>query len=48
MTKKENQDVFDVERIRELIELMKEHDLSEIDLKQEAQEIRLNVVAINR
>ena len=41
MTKKENQDVFDVERIRELIELMKEHDLSEIDLKQEAQEIRL-------
>lgn len=41
MAKKENQDVFDVERIRELIELMKEHDLSEIDLKQEAQEIRL-------
>ena len=41
MAKKENQDVFDVERIRELIELMKEHDLSEIDLKQEEQEIRL-------
>lgn len=41
MAKQDNQDVFDVERIRELIELMKEHDLSEIDLKQQEQEIRL-------
>ncbi|HTN76704.1 MAG TPA: acetyl-CoA carboxylase biotin carboxyl carrier protein [Pirellulaceae bacterium] len=34
-------DVFDVDRIRRLIELMKEHDLREIDLKQEDQQIRL-------
>lgn len=34
-------DVFDVERIRRLVELMKEHDLREIDLKQEDQQIRL-------
>lgn len=35
------QDVFDVERIRRLIDLMKEHDLGEIDLKQNEQQIRL-------
>jgi acetyl-CoA carboxylase biotin carboxyl carrier protein len=29
-----NQDVFDVRRIRQLVELMKEHDLAEIDLQQ--------------
>jgi acetyl-CoA carboxylase biotin carboxyl carrier protein len=34
-------DIFDVDRIRRLIELMKEHDLREIDLKQEDQQIRL-------
>jgi len=34
-------DVFDIERIRKLIELMKEHDLGEIDLRQENQRIRL-------
>jgi acetyl-CoA carboxylase biotin carboxyl carrier protein len=28
-----NQDIFDVERIRRLVELMKEHDMSEIDLR---------------
>jgi acetyl-CoA carboxylase biotin carboxyl carrier protein len=28
------QDVFDVRRIRRLVELMKEHDLSEIDLRE--------------
>ncbi|MCO6455837.1 MAG: acetyl-CoA carboxylase biotin carboxyl carrier protein [Pirellulaceae bacterium] len=33
--------VFDVERIRELVELMKEHDLSEVDLRQADQRIRL-------
>ena len=27
-------DVFDVKKVRRLIELMKEHDLSELDLKQ--------------
>jgi acetyl-CoA carboxylase biotin carboxyl carrier protein len=29
-----NQDIFDVRRIRRLVELMKEHDLGEIDLRQ--------------
>ena len=33
--------VFDVERIRRLVELMKEHGLSEVDLKQGEQGIRL-------
>lgn len=35
------EDVFSVERIRSLIDLMKEYDLSEVDLKQDAQQIRL-------
>jgi len=35
------EEVFDVDRIRKLIELMKEHDLSEIDLRQSQQRIRL-------
>lgn len=34
-------DVFDIKRIRGLIELMKEHDLSEVDLRQSRQRIRL-------
>lgn len=34
-------EVFDVDRIRKLIELMKEHDLAEIDLRQSQQRIRL-------
>lgn len=34
-------DVFDIERIRKLIALMKEHDLGEIDLRHENQRIRL-------
>ena len=29
-----SQDIFDVRKIRRLVELMKEHDLSEIDLQQ--------------
>lgn len=37
----ETEDVFDLDRIRSLIELMKEHDLSEIDLRQDEQKIRL-------
>jgi acetyl-CoA carboxylase biotin carboxyl carrier protein len=34
-------DVFDVARIRDLIELMKEFELNEIDLRQQQQRIRL-------
>ena len=34
--------VFDLERIRSLIELMKEHELCEIDLRQDEQQIRLS------
>lgn len=34
-------DIFSLDRIRKLVELMKEHDLREIDLKQEDQQIRL-------
>lgn len=34
-------DVFEVDRVRQLVELMKEHDLSEIDLRQTHQRIRL-------
>ncbi len=33
--------VFDLDRIRRLIELMKEHDLCEIDLRESEQRIRL-------
>ena len=35
-------DVFDVERIRQIIELMEEHDLSEVDLQQGDEKIKLN------
>src|SRR5210317_2121544 len=38
---KEERSVFDVAKIREFIELMREHDLSEVDLKQSDQRIRL-------
>jgi acetyl-CoA carboxylase biotin carboxyl carrier protein len=34
-------DIFDVKRIRRLVELMNEHELSEIDLRQSDQRIRL-------
>ena len=34
-------DVFDVEKIRELVTLMEEHNLSEVDLQQAGQQIRL-------
>jgi len=34
-------DVFEIERIRQIIELMKEHELSEVDLRQAEQRIRL-------
>lgn len=38
---KSDEPVFDVNRIRELIELMKEHELSEVDLRQDEKRIRL-------
>jgi acetyl-CoA carboxylase biotin carboxyl carrier protein len=34
-------DIFDVKRVRRLVELMKEHDLSELDLKDGEQRVRL-------
>jgi acetyl-CoA carboxylase biotin carboxyl carrier protein len=36
-----NQDIFDVRKIRRLVELMKEHDLSEMDLQQGELRIQL-------
>src|SRR5947209_18672773 len=33
--------VFEVGRIRKLVELMKEHDLSEVDLRESRQRIRI-------
>ena len=36
-----NQDIFDVRKIRRLVELMKEHDLSEVDLRQGDMRIQL-------
>ncbi len=36
-----NQDIFDVRKIRRLVELMKEHDLNEIDLRQGEMRIQL-------
>ena len=36
-----NQDVFDLRRIRRFVELMKEHDLSEIDIREGEVRIRL-------
>ena len=34
-------DIFEIDRIRSLVELMREYDLREIDLRQEDQQIRL-------
>jgi acetyl-CoA carboxylase biotin carboxyl carrier protein len=42
----EGKDIFSLERLRQLIDLMKEHDLGEIDLQQDAQRIRLTRGAI--
>ncbi len=36
-----NQDIFDVRKIRRLVELMNEHDLSEMDLRQGDTRIRI-------
>ena len=41
MAKDKPGSVFDVAKIRELIELMQEHELNEVDLKQSDQRIRL-------
>jgi acetyl-CoA carboxylase biotin carboxyl carrier protein len=38
----EDVDVFDLDRIRRLVELMKEHGLNELDLRQARQQIRLS------
>ena len=38
----ESGNVFDIERIRELIELMEQHDLREIELRQGEEQIKLN------
>jgi len=35
------EDIFNVERIKKLVQIMDEHDLSELDLRQEDQRIRL-------
>lgn len=37
----ESSDVFDVDRIRRLVRLMEEHDLSEVDLRQSGERIKL-------
>lgn len=39
--KKTEGEVFDIDRLRHLVELMQEHDLSEIDLRNEAKRIKL-------
>ena len=36
-----NQDIFDVRRVRRLVELMEEHDLSELDIRDNEMRIRL-------
>lgn len=38
-------DVFDVERIRQIIELMEQHELREVDLQQGDEKIKLNRAA---
>src|SRR6187399_1016495 len=38
---KASSDVFEIDRIRRLVELMKEHDLSEVDLRESRQRIRI-------
>ncbi len=39
-------DVFDLERLGQLIELMKEHGLTEVDLQQDEQKIRLSCAVL--
>ena len=39
--RKSDSEVFDIDRLRHLVELMQEHDLSEIDLRNDARRIKL-------
>ena len=48
MAKEKPESVFEVNKIRELIELMRENDLGEIDLKQADQRIRLRKGGIDQ
>ena len=41
MTDESKEDVFDVDRVRSLVELMIEHGLSEVDLRQHGSTVRL-------
>lgn len=43
----QSKDVFDVERIRQIIKLMEQHDLSEVDLQQGDEKIKLNRGAVS-
>ena len=38
---KPNQDIFDIRKVRSLVELMKEHDLSEVDIREGGTRIKL-------
>ena len=38
---KTDSEVFDIDRLRHLVELMQEHDLSEIDLRNEGKRIKV-------
>src|SRR5438874_2969953 len=40
-SKPSSDSVFEIDRIRRLVELMKEHDLSEVDLRESRQRIRI-------
>jgi acetyl-CoA carboxylase biotin carboxyl carrier protein len=46
MSDAESRDAFDLERLQQLVELMEEHALSEVDLQQNHQRIRLRRGAI--
>ncbi len=41
LAKSQSEDVFDLEHVRQLVELMKEHDLAEVDLSQADRRIKL-------
>ncbi len=40
-SKPSSEEVFEIDRIRQLVELMEQHGLSEIDLRRQNQRIRL-------
>ncbi|GAA5505135.1 acetyl-CoA carboxylase biotin carboxyl carrier protein [Novipirellula caenicola] len=39
---KQSSDIFDIDRLRMIVELMEEHELSEVDLQQGDEKIKLN------